>query len=75
MEPILVVRKDIISRHTVQYIVFPCMWRNSTLIKVPPRLFARRLHSGHHPLPFVLLYENRTWVFVVSYKTHTVNSL
>jgi hypothetical protein len=75
MESILVVGKNIISRHTVQYIVFPCMWRNSTLIKVLTRLFARRLHSGHHPLPFVLLYENRTYVFPMSYKTHTVNLL
>jgi hypothetical protein len=35
MESILAVRKSIISRHTVQYIVFPCMWRNSlaTLIE------------------------------------------
>jgi hypothetical protein len=60
MESILVVRKSIISRHKVQYIMFPCMWRNSILIKVLTRLFARRLRSGHHPLPFVLLYENRT---------------
>ena len=60
MESILVIRKSIISRHTVEYIIFPHMRRNSTLIKVLTRLLARRLHSGHHPLPFVLLYENRT---------------
>ena len=59
IQSILVIRKNIISRHTVQYIAFLCMWRSSTLIKVLTRLFARRLHSGLHPLPFVLLYENR----------------
>lgn len=60
IESILVVGKSIISRHAVQYIVFPCMWRNLTLIKVLTWLHARRLHSGHHSLPFVLLHQNRT---------------